>query len=197
MHVCSPVLVLHGRAGAWENAKLHLGSLKWQRGLQCSCRHPAPSGKDAAQDPPTPHVSSPVSSSQIIGEQKKKKRTRLRKTSRSEPASRWLVFLSFSFRVFFFNPVIPKREMRGLLSLRRGLYTLSNRQVRKAGVVGSRCESCGTLSNSKVRFELLLRLGSRKRHLLLPRTHFVVGSDFFPTFFSDVDALVGKKRHGI
>lgn len=49
--------------------------------------------------------------------------------------------------------------MRGLLPFYRGLYTLSNRQAsRKAGIVGSRCGLCGTQSNSKVRFELLLLL---------------------------------------
>lgn len=54
--------------------------------------------------------------------------------------------------------------MRGLLTFYRGLHTLSNRQARrKAGIVGSRCGFCGTQSNSKVRFELLLRLGSGKQ----------------------------------
>lgn len=63
--------------------------------------------------------------------------------------------------------------MKGLLPLCRGLYTLSNRQARrKAGIVGSRCGFCGTQSNSKVRLELLLRLGSGKQY-------FVEGSDFF------------------
>lgn len=55
--------------------------------------------------------------------------------------------------------------MRGLLTFYRGLHTLSNRQARrKAGIVGSRCGFCGTQSNSKVRFKLLLRLGSGKQY---------------------------------
>uniref|UniRef100_A0A8D3ECL9 Cat eye syndrome critical region protein 5-like n=1 Tax=Scophthalmus maximus TaxID=52904 RepID=A0A8D3ECL9_SCOMX len=40
--------------------------------------------------------------------------------------------------------------MRGLPSLYRGLFTLSNRQARReAGTVGPRCGFCGTRSNSK------------------------------------------------
>lgn len=57
--------------------------------------------------------------------------------------------------------------MRGLLSFYRGLYTPSNRQARrKAGIVGSRCGFCGTQSNSKVRFKLLLRLGLGKQYVV-------------------------------
>lgn len=70
--------------------------------------------------------------------------------------------------------------MRGLLSFYRGLHTLSNRQARrKAGIVGSRCGFCGTQSNSKVRFELLLRLGSGKQCVVGHRQYFVTGPDFF------------------
>lgn len=87
--------------------------------------------------------------------------------------------------------------MRGLLSLHRGLYTLGKRQARKAGIVGVRCESCATLSNSKVRPKIRLRLGSSELRLFVAERIvcsyspvFVAVSNrqlFFP---SNVDALV-------
>lgn len=55
--------------------------------------------------------------------------------------------------------------MRGLLSLHRGLYTLSHRQARKARIVAARCDFCGTVASSKVRSERLPLL-DRCRQLL-------------------------------
>lgn len=73
--------------------------------------------------------------------------------------------------------------MRGLLSLHRGLYTLSHRQARKARIVASRCDFCGTLASSKVRSERLPLLDRRRQLLgllLLPRT--ALGRASTPTF---------------
>lgn len=77
--------------------------------------------------------------------------------------------------------------MRGLLSLHRGLYTLSHRQARKARIVASRCDFCGTLASSKVRSERLPLLDRCRqllgRFLLDKRTALVRASK--PTFACD------------
>lgn len=90
--------------------------------------------------------------------------------------------------------------MRGLLPFYRGLYTLSNRQAsRKAGIVGSRCGLCGTQSNSKVRFELLLLLRALANNMsltLITRRYFVVLSHcfFFVTMYR-IDVACGVARN--
>lgn len=90
--------------------------------------------------------------------------------------------------------------MRGLLPFYRGLYTLSNRQAsRKAGIVGSRCGLCGTQSNSKVRFELLLLLRALANNMsltLITRRHFVCCSLalFFVTMYR-IDVACGVARN--
>lgn len=88
--------------------------------------------------------------------------------------------------------------MRGLLPFYRGLYTLSNRQAsRKAGIVGSRCGLCGTQSNSKVRFELLLLLRALANNMsltLITRRYFVCCS--LALFFL-LQCIVSTLRAGL
>lgn len=91
--------------------------------------------------------------------------------------------------------------MRGLLPFYRGLYTLSNRQAsRKAGIVGSRCGLCGTQSNSKVRFELLLllllrALANNMSLTLITRRYFVCCS--LALFFFLLQCIVSTWRAGL
>ncbi|XP_076023058.1 haloacid dehalogenase-like hydrolase domain-containing 5 [Genypterus blacodes] len=57
---------------------------------------------------------------------------------------------SFHLFLLFLFAFYKIREMKGLLSWYRAVYTLSNRQARrKTGIAGSRCGFCGTVSSSK------------------------------------------------
>lgn len=63
MSSCFSAALSHdsSRCVACEKQKAPPRCLKWQRGLQCRCSShssTSPSGRDAAKDPPTPHMSS-------------------------------------------------------------------------------------------------------------------------------------------